>query len=162
MSSGRSSNAEVWTGLYSVNACLDRPNRIFVFGDNLARKGCKGQAIIRNCRNAYGVATKVLPSMKDGSFYSDGIEAHLSATLDDLRALYKLMKSNPDLIITFPENGLGTGLAKMDELAPKTFKMMNQVISRYFLGQAYFLEDRRSESYKEIILSSSGGLSLNN
>ena len=39
--------------IYKVKDLKNNPNKIFVFGDNLKRKGEGGQAIIRGEENAY-------------------------------------------------------------------------------------------------------------
>ena len=39
---------------FSVEDCNNNPDKIYVFGDNLIHKGKGGQAIIRDCCNAFG------------------------------------------------------------------------------------------------------------
>ena len=56
-----------WT-VKNVNAQL---NALWLFGDNDQRYGMKGQAIIRKCKNAYGIPTKKKPSMNAEAFYTD-------------------------------------------------------------------------------------------
>ena len=45
------------------------PNSVFVFGDNLIRKGRGGAAILRDEPNTYGFITKKYPNNLDSSFY---------------------------------------------------------------------------------------------
>ena len=109
-------------------SCRANKNKLYVFGDNLLGKGRAGQAEIRGEPNAFGIPTKVYPSMKNGSFMSDCPE-HEEAVKTRLRELYKLQES---YVIVFPSQGLGTGLAKLEEHAPKIFKMMNEIIVNHF------------------------------
>ncbi|AYG47648.1 hypothetical protein DV532_25465 (plasmid) [Pseudomonas sp. Leaf58] len=57
---------------FTIKLVQSRPNEIFVFGDNLRRKGKKiGQAIIRPMPNAFGVPTKREPARYDAAYFSD-------------------------------------------------------------------------------------------
>lgn len=47
----------------------ENPNHVFVFGDNLLRKGLGGAAKLRNEPNTYGFITKKYPNNKNMSFY---------------------------------------------------------------------------------------------
>ena len=64
-------NVVVQEAWYSIEQCKANPRSIYVFGDNLLRVGEAGQASIRSCNNAIGIATKKKPSMLDSSFFSD-------------------------------------------------------------------------------------------
>lgn len=104
----------------SVAECERNPDIIYVFGDNLLKKGKAGQAVIRDCPNAFGIPTKRLPSMKDDAFFSDRCDekTHLAETLD---MLYLLSKSH---VIAWPKAGIGTGLARLEEKSP----MLNEIL----------------------------------
>ncbi len=110
---------------YSIEECKKYPNKIFVFGDNLIEKGTGGQAIIRNEPNSFGIPTKRLPNMMESSFFSDkkDEETRLKEKLYLLNDLFKQNKT-----IVFPKNGIGTGLAKMQEKSPILFKKMNKYL----------------------------------
>ena len=112
--------------------CGANPDKIYVFGDNLIRKGKAGQACIRDCSNAFGIPTKRLPSMQEGSFFSDQ-EDEVEAVIHSLRVLYKISKSAD---IVWPRDGLGTGLAQLPQRGPKTFDKMQEIIKDYF-GNPY-------------------------
>lgn len=47
----------------------ENPNVVFVFGDNLVRKGKGGAAKLRDEPNTYGFVTKKYPNNEDGSFF---------------------------------------------------------------------------------------------
>ena len=48
---------------YSVEQCLANPDTLYVFGDNTQRFGKGGQAQIRDCKNSFGVCTKLYPEV---------------------------------------------------------------------------------------------------
>ena len=132
--------------LYSVKDCLNNPHKLYIFGDNLIGVGKGGQAIIRDCPNTYGIPTKALPSMYSNSFFSDKdseIEA-VKLCLQWLRGYYKdgmgmgmwMGSDDPPAsvlpILVFPEKGLGTGLSQMPTRSPKLYKLMNDLVYKYF------------------------------
>lgn len=96
--------------------CSNR-DKIFLFGDNEQRKGMLGQA--RECRgepNAIGVPTKRYPGKSADAFWSDDEFPRNKALIDEALALIP-----EDAEVVIPSAGLGTGLAHMDEFAPKTY-----------------------------------------
>lgn len=105
------------------------PDKIFVFGDNLIKKGKGGQAMIRDAQNAFGIPTKRLPSMSQDSFFSDKEEEDL-AVLASLRTLYTMSLKGKEIV--FPLDGLGSGLAEMDKRSPILYKKMNNIIKDYW------------------------------
>lgn len=95
------------------------PNLLYVFGDNLMRVGFGGQAKeMRGEINSLGIATKRLPEhgRYDCYFHDDQKCAWQSVDLDfkRLKVTSKIYKG-----IVIPADGLGTGLAKLSEYAPK-------------------------------------------
>lgn len=117
-----------YTSELTVRKCREFPDYIFVFGDNLARYGKAGQACIRGERNTFGIPTKRYPSMADGSFFSDR-RCERDHVLTALRELYKLAIRHT---IVFPQNGIGTGLARMNETSPVLFGEMNEILFKHF------------------------------
>ena len=102
------------TKRFSIELAHKHPTYLFVFGDNLVGNGQGGQAIIRYCKNSFGIPTKKLPSSLPDSFFND---------------------DNFEFIV-FPEDGLGTGLAQLPEKAPKTYRFLVECINSNF-GQVY-------------------------
>lgn len=105
----------------------------FVFGDNLERTGTKGQAIIRGLPNTIGVPTKKSPSMHPRAFFTDSELAANKLVIDKaFREIKSKLKQG--YYIALPKNGLGTGLAKLEEKAPETnkhlLKRLKQLISQ--------------------------------
>ncbi|MCF6783741.1 hypothetical protein [Stutzerimonas stutzeri] len=112
----------------SIELLRANPDRIYVFGDNLQRRGLAGQAVIRCEDNAFGVPTKRAPSMAQSAFFSDQPD-EVNAVLQALRELYVLSKSKA---VVFPTAGLGTGLAQMATRSPKLYGQMTNILSTHF------------------------------
>ncbi len=85
----------------------DNPNVIFVFGDNLIRKGKGGAAILRDEPNTYGFITKKAPNNNDDSFYRPN--EYLDVFYAELLQLAKEIEKNPEK--TYLISKLGAGLA---------------------------------------------------
>lgn len=114
--------------ILSPPVCRRYPNKIFVFGDNLKVFGKGGQAIIRGEPNAFGIPTKRYPSWDDWAFFSDQPE-EIEAVKESLRKLYKIAQGK---IIVFPEDGIGTGRAKMKEKSPVAYYVMCDILQEHF------------------------------
>lgn len=102
------------------------PHLLYVFGDNTRRVGMGGQAgEMRGEPNAFGVATKRNPGMAGDDFFhgtkSDWQD--VQRDLDDLNA-----RATDYLGLVIPMDGLGSGLARLDETAPELFKFINSEI----------------------------------
>lgn len=113
---------------FTIDLCKANPEKLYVFGDNLIGKGKKGQAVIRDCVNSFGIPTKRLPAMTQEAFFADR-EDEKEAVLKSLRQLYRLSK---DHTLVFPRSGLGTGLAQMDRRSPEIFKLMKSILKEHF------------------------------
>ena len=105
----------------NIEICQNNPEAIIVFGDNLIGKGKKGQAIIRDCSNSYGVPTKRLPSMQDGSFFSD-LESEYNLVKERLSNLWKEHTDGKEIIL--PITKIGSGLGDLQNKSPKIYKMI--------------------------------------
>lgn len=98
----------------------NNPTIGYLFGDNLLQIGMGGQAKeMRGEPNAIGIPTKRSPEMKETAFFTDR-EYH-----DNIKAINKaLEKCKNYRILIIPSDGLGTGLARLEEKAPRTFKYL--------------------------------------
>ena len=100
---------------------------IFLFGDNLMRKGKGGQAVIRDEPNAVGIPTKNAPSRNDSAYFSDDNYE------DNIRHISNAFISIPHYAtVVMPKNGLGTGLAKLKEKAPRTFAYLDDIYQQFY------------------------------
>ena len=108
----------------------NNPDYLFIFGDNDVERGTGGQAIIRNEPNAFGIPTKKLPSMSADSFYTD-IEYDKNKKKINL-AIYKILKEfmkTKYTTLVIPNDGVGTGLSKLPEKAPRTLKYIEMKLN---------------------------------
>lgn len=79
--------------------------------------------------NAIGVATKVKPSNAAGSFLDDTVAAHWRSVLDDIDLVEQKLKGGETVII--PEDGLGTGLAGLQEHAPLIAAFVEKKLAQF-------------------------------
>lgn len=118
-------NIMVWPKWHTIKDLRDNPDHIFLFGDNQARKGKKGQAQIRGMKNAMGVRTKRIPSTTPSSFLADkNYQSNLKMMKEDFLMAIEAVPKGGTLV--FPKDGLGTGLAELPQRAPKTYLWLKE------------------------------------
>lgn len=106
---------------------------LFVYGDNDLQYGKGGQAIIRDEDNTFGIPVKKKPTTSEDAYYTDDEFTDNVKKIDkSVSELYKLMSKKTYTNIVFPYDGIGTGLAKLSTLAPKTFEYLNLILNKYF------------------------------
>jgi len=102
-------------------------DKLFLFGDNLERRGYGGQAAaMRGEPNAIGIPTKKTPTYKPGAFFTD---LEFDQNKDAIDAAFaEITNAVTDSIraIVIPSNGLGTGRAQLDKRAPRTFEYLQK------------------------------------
>ena len=99
------------------------PDKIFLFGDNLLGRGYGGQAAaMRGEPNAIGIPTKKKPANHSDAYFTDTEFEQNKAAID--RAFVRLAGLKDGTEIVIPSAGLGTGLAKLPDIAPRTFKYL--------------------------------------
>ena len=113
---------------FSVEDCNNNPHKLYVFGDNFARRGKKGQAVIRDCPNAVGIATKRKPSMSEDAFFTPGMCTTYAAA--EVANVFEIFADGDYTNIVLPGNGLGTGLAQLSKRAPQILVAINKVFYR--------------------------------
>ena len=106
----------------------NNPERIYLFGDNLKGEGFGGQAKeMRGEKNAVGIPTKLAPSNHESAFFTDNDLLDNKLAINE--AIGKLGRFAPDTVIIIPADGLGTGLAKLEEKAPLTFAYLEEKLA---------------------------------
>ena len=85
----------------------NHPDWIFVFGDNLIRRGYGGAAKLRDHAQSYGFITKKYPDWKDASFYTP--EEYHPIFVQELAKLVKVIQDNPNKMFIISK--LGSNLA---------------------------------------------------
>lgn len=102
-------------------------NKLFLFGDNLERRGLGGQAAaMRGEPNAIGIPTKKSPSYKDDAFFSDDEFEQNKAAIDAAFAKVASAITEANRTIVIPTDGLGTGRAQLRRRAPRTFAYLQK------------------------------------
>lgn len=95
-------------------------DKIYLFGDNDQRQGYAGQAReMRGENNAIGIRVKKKPFMSKESFYTDREYKDNCKKIDE-----DFARIPDDIDIIIPSDGIGTGLALLDQQAPKTFNYL--------------------------------------
>ena len=113
--------------LYTVELVRNNRNYLFIFGDNDIKRGLGGQAIIRNEKNTIGIPTKKYPSTKAYAYYNDSeYEDNCNKIRASINKIVEL-SSQYDKVI-YPSSGVGTGLSKLDIVAPRTYKFLLEQI----------------------------------
>jgi hypothetical protein len=116
---------------FSHLLCTTFFDRVFVFGDNEARTGSKGQAVIRFESNTFGLRTKRLPCTQTRCYWFDDTFQMNCAVIDeDIAKLNSILSRNVPLV--FSSNGYGNGLAKLNVNAPNTYQYLNNQLRLNF------------------------------
>jgi len=113
----------------------NNPNLYYIFGDNDMRIGTGGQAFeMRGEPNAIGIRVKKAPKTLLYAYYNDkDYSKNIEKISEDICNIDKLLLQ--DKTVVFPSDGIGTGLARLNEVAPKTFKYLtnslNKLLKKY-------------------------------
>lgn len=103
---------------YSRDLLIANRETLFAFGDNLARIGYGGQA--KACRgqvNAVGIPTKISPTEY---LFDCDIDKSRDFIIEAFVKLREHLRAGGN--IAWPENGVGTGLARLHITAPLTLQ----------------------------------------
>lgn len=94
------------------------PDTLFVFGDNMARRGFGGQAKeMRGEPNAVGIPTKMLPATTPDAYFTDTSWFDVRPRIDEaFDRLEQHLRRGGDVV--FPTDGIGTGRAQLATRAP--------------------------------------------
>lgn len=118
---------EFFKGYWTPEIVQKNKQYMFIYGDNDKHFGKKGQAIIRNEINAFGIPTKKYPSFNLNSYYTDDEfernKLNINEAIDNIKTHLFLYEG-----IILPEDGLGTGLADLPNKAPRTYLYLQEQI----------------------------------
>lgn len=110
----------------------DNPDKAFIFGDNSERKGLGGQAReMRGEPNAFGIITKKAPFNYPSAFLSDSCFEENKYWID--HDIQRVLDSEFTTVV-IPSTGIGTGLAQLDKLAPRTFEYLQKKLGELYEG----------------------------
>ena len=109
------------------------PNVLYLFGDNLIRKGLGGQAKeMRGEPNTIGIVTKRYPSNHPTSFIYDSDKdiEDIKAIIDaDINKVKSLLSTGKYKALVIPP--IGVGLAKLPSNAPQLFKYLQDRLGEF-------------------------------
>lgn len=111
---------------------LNNPDAYYVFGDNDMRVGTGGQAReMRGFPNAIGIRTKKSPTHLIKDYYTDlEYEENIKKIIEDFQIVECQLKIGN--LVIFPLDGVGTGLAKLSQNAPKTLAFIEKTVLELF------------------------------
>ena len=118
-----------FNGFWTISDTKTYSNYLFIFGDNDLKQGKKGQSIIRDQPNTIGIPTKKKPSSYKSSYYYDTEYEENSKKIDiAFEEIIIKIRNGKYKGIILPENGIGTGLAKLQINAKNTLKYIENKI----------------------------------
>jgi len=107
-----------------------RPTWLYVFGDNMKRRGLGGQAKeARGEPNAIGIPTKWAPGTRGVDYFTSG---DLYAVKDILDQAFEKLEAHLAAggCVVWPADGIGTGLAELPTRAPKIHAYIEERLRR--------------------------------
>lgn len=110
------------TKVMTVERVRENPKSAYLFADSLSGKGRRGQAVIRDEPNAFGIPVKKTYSGRLMHFSDDDFVTNKEA----IDAAFDAIPDDMDVVV--PSAGLGSGAAKLEEKAPKTFAYIESKI----------------------------------
>jgi Txe/YoeB family toxin of Txe-Axe toxin-antitoxin module len=118
-----------FNGFWTIQDTKTYSHYLFIFGDNDLKQGKKGQSIIRDQPNTIGIPTKKKPSSYPSSYYYDTeYEENIKKIDKAFEEILSRLKNEDFKGIILPENGIGTGLAKLQINAKNTLKYIENKI----------------------------------
>lgn len=107
----------------------NNPDVLYLFGDNIERKGYGGQAKeMRGEPNAIGIVTKRYPSNKESSFFTDDLDYDSFREIlrsDYLNVINYILINKPRAVVVPP---IGVGLADLPNRAPKCYEYLQEML----------------------------------
>lgn len=109
----------------------ENPDVLYLFGDNLIRKGLGGQAKeMRGEPNTVGIVTKKYPSNEENSFFTDlDYKMFRDQLALDLGEVRMRINSGEYKALVIPQ--IGGGLARLPEKAPMCWELLQKVLNKF-------------------------------
>ena len=144
---------EIFNGHWTLDDVQDNPNKIFIYGDNDARTGKGGQAIIRGLSNTMGIRTKKLPTTKKDAYYTDKeLDQNKKKILEDVNQIKFELMFGKTIVLSI--GGYGTGLSKLKEKAPKTFEYLNKLLlDEFYFNNETGMSYLKIPSHREMMMA---------
>lgn len=111
---------------YTRERIKAHPDKLYVFGDNMAECGFGGQAKeARGEANSVGIPTKWAPSRETKAYFTDD-DVLNRKVLSRIAAAFVRLENH--LVgggdIVWPSDGVGTGLSQLPERAPRVMHLI--------------------------------------
>lgn len=104
-------------------------NLLFIYSDNDAKIGKNEQAVIRDSPNTIGIPTMKFPINDPCAYYTDDELENNKSKIDT--AIEEIKKRIPNYKgIVLPEMGIGSGIAKLDTVAPLTYIYLSHELEK--------------------------------
>ena len=103
------------------------PDRYYVFGDNVERRGYGGQAAaMRGEPNAIGIPTKWFPKMTPKAFFWDHQQPQIIPLIEPVYTrIIGLLQAGSTVV--WPSAGIGSGLSRLPVYAPDLWAEMERI-----------------------------------
>lgn len=103
------------------------PDQLYVFGDNVERRGLAGQAAeMRGEPNAVGIPTKWFPKLTPKAFFWDSQRDQIIPIIEpEYQRLIEALNQGKTVI--WPTDNIGTGLSRLSIYAPKLWAEMDAI-----------------------------------
>lgn len=113
---------EIQKEWYTRSNIQANPHKTYIFGDNFVEQGYGGQAAAcRDEPNVVGIATKRYPTNEPEAFLNDNdFQEWFELAYPKMVQLTDLIREGK--IVVWPGDGIGTGLAKLENTSPKIFQ----------------------------------------
>lgn len=99
-------------------------NILYLFDDNLERSGFEGTAAeMRGEPNTFGIATKLSPGFELENYFRDD-SGVIEVLHKEFQVLFEVLDRSEYEGLVIPINGIGTGLAKLQEFAPRALQFI--------------------------------------
>lgn len=110
-------------------------NILYLFDDNLERSGFEGQAAeARGEPNTFGIATKRAPGFELENHFHDA-EGAIQVLHKEFEILSEVLYRSEYDGLVVPLNGIGTGLPKLHEYAPKALQFIEMQLKQIELQE---------------------------
>lgn len=140
---------KIFDGFWTVDDVRNNKDSLFIYGDNDIHLGNKGQAIIRGEFNTAGIPTKKTPHSYSYAYYNDDDYdrncANIIKAMSDIKKKILISKYK---FLVLPANGLGTGLAKLPEKAPKTYEFLDKSIRQLIKDVSIPIKVKKNKKLK--------------
>lgn len=121
---------------WTLSDVKNKPDHLFIFGDNDIKKGKGGQAVIREEPNAMGIPTKKIPTRAKSAYYTDDELTTNQNKID--HAIKLIIAELPKYeVLVLPADGIGTGLSELPTRAPLTFKYLKEKLKELINDAKY-------------------------